>query len=188
MQACDACRRRKVKCDRTHPCLKCRVGLLRCTYHDNVKRQVTNVRIPANTRSPTSARSSSVRQDEAESVLQVIEDIRGQSEESSGNASFANPPRQRHSTARSVSPRDRLHSSQKSPRISSRMLRLHVKLFLKWMFPLWPIVRPDETLAACADVEALSAERYCFLLALCACNKHTTQSSSAKFCLRVRRC
>lgn len=31
--ACDACRRRKIRCDRTHPCEKCIEACLACTYH-----------------------------------------------------------------------------------------------------------------------------------------------------------
>lgn len=168
MQSCDNCRRRKVKCDRTQPCLKCRVGLLTCTYHDNVKRQVTNLRIPAAGRSPASVRSFSITQDDARSVLQAVEDVGGQSEVSSGHGSCASLPRHGHSMARSASPTARLKSADRSPRVSSRLLRLHVKLFLKWIFPLWPIVRPEETLAACSNVDLLSPERYCFLVALCA--------------------
>ncbi|KIW52499.1 hypothetical protein PV05_08131 [Exophiala xenobiotica] len=168
MQSCDTCRRRKIKCDRTQPCLKCRVGLLTCTYHDNIKRQVTNLRIPAAGRPPASVRSSPITQDDARSVQQAVEDVSGQSEVSSGTGSCTSLPRHGHSIARSASPTARLKSADRSSRVSSRLLRLHIKLFLKWIFPLWPIVRPQETLAACSNVELLSQERYCFLVALCA--------------------
>ena len=169
MQACDPCRRRKVKCDRAKPCLKCQVGLLTCTYHDNVKRQVTNRRIPAAGRSPASVRSPSITQDDARSVQQVNEDIGRQSEVSSGTstATCASLPRHGHNIARSASPAAGSNLSGRR-RISSRLLRLHVKLFLKWIYPLWPIVRPEETLAACSNVDSLSPRRYCFLVALCA--------------------
>ncbi|KAK0934354.1 hypothetical protein LTR29_014085 [Friedmanniomyces endolithicus] len=43
-QACDACRRRKLKCDRTLPkCGKCRTGLITCLYNDSVKRKMRTV-------------------------------------------------------------------------------------------------------------------------------------------------
>lgn len=36
------------------------------------------------------------------------------------------------------------------------------------MFPIWPVVRANETLADCSDPESLPLKRYCFLTALCA--------------------
>lgn len=51
---------------------------------------------------------------------------------------------------------------------SSRFLRRHVQSFLRHMFPIWPVVRANKTLANCSDPESLPLKGYCFLTALCA--------------------
>lgn len=38
-QACDNCRRRKIKCNRAHPCDKCQRLLLSCSYSDVLQRK-----------------------------------------------------------------------------------------------------------------------------------------------------
>lgn len=38
-QACDNCRRRKIKCNRAHPCDKCQRLLLSCSYCDVLQRK-----------------------------------------------------------------------------------------------------------------------------------------------------
>jgi hypothetical protein len=43
-QACDNCRRRKIKCDREYPCDKCRRLLLSCSYTDILQRKGPKLR------------------------------------------------------------------------------------------------------------------------------------------------
>lgn len=53
-------------------------------------------------------------------------------------------------------------------RLPSQFLRRHVQSFLRHMFPIWPVVRANKTLADCLDPDSLPLKRYCFLTALCA--------------------
>jgi len=46
------------------------------------------------------------------------------------------------------------------------------------MFPLWPILRPRDLLEACENVEILSPNKYCLLLALCAATNIQLKLSS----------
>lgn len=60
-QACDNCRRRKLKCNRSTPCDKCHNALLSCTYSDVLQRKGPKVRSlgALSTLRPSSSSSSS---------------------------------------------------------------------------------------------------------------------------------
>ena len=173
MQVCDPCRRRKVRCDRSQPCSKCRDGLLSCTYRDYVKRKTrsshTTVPQPSLSCSP---REPFIIRDDASSTLHAGRDPRVLSGFPTPIHSPASAPafygRSANESCSITTASTLSRSPPRSSRVSAQLLRMHVRLFLQWMFPIWPVVRPEKTLADCEDPESLTPKQYCLLVALCA--------------------
>jgi hypothetical protein len=161
MQACDACRNRKLKCDRSQPCARCRSGLLFCTYHYKPKRKGPGPgRIGPRTdlrwASPFPNASRASEGDVAS--MPTAPSDRFTSSPPASTAGHDPHPATSTRAAWSSAPR----------RLPSRFLRRHVQSFLRHMFPIWPVVRANKTLANCSDPESLPLKGYCFLTALCA--------------------
>ncbi|KAK1070757.1 hypothetical protein LTR74_003932 [Friedmanniomyces endolithicus] len=171
-QACDACRRRKLKCDRTLPkCGKCRTGLITCLYNDSVKRKMrtapsdlTRRQLHASSaQSPASPKSQRRRTAEQPS-------INATSEPPPASAQFGSPFTVSSSGQWQVGAgsRDAAIPPMQSHHVPGNLLRVHVHLFLRWMLPIWPVVRPATIWQYCTDHEILAPKSYCLLLALCA--------------------
>ncbi len=171
-QACDACRRRKLKCDRTLPkCGKCRTGLITCLYNDSVKRKMRTA--------PSDRTRRQLHASSAQSPASPTSQRRRTTEQPSINATSEPPP----ASAQFGSPftvsssgqwqvgagsRDAAIPPMQSHYVPGNLLRVHVHLFLRWMLPIWPVLRPANIWQYCTDHEILAPKSYCLLLALCA--------------------
>ncbi|PGH33181.1 hypothetical protein GX50_04023 [[Emmonsia] crescens] len=163
-QVCDNCRRRKLKCNRRYPCDRCRSALLRCAYTDVLQRKGPKFR----TFYPRSSASST-------------------GDESPSPSSFSTPPNSgdfdpslpHHPTPPFFLPGPMIScdvSSWKDPphlqlaptRLSPLVILAHVNVYLKYLFPIMPVFKPDKVLADSCEPERLSPQRYAFLVALCA--------------------
>lgn len=146
-QACDGCRRRKVRCDMEMPCRRCRLGHATCTYEDHVKRKTPGRRrtiAPLPAPSPLGLQSSPSQHGSASVV--VVSDHRSDHAPSPTFPTFLAsaqdsglqrpPPTARprgHSigtAAVAAAAPTGFSSIKPKNRISSLLLRLHVKLFV----------------------------------------------------------
>jgi hypothetical protein len=53
-------------------------------------------------------------------------------------------------------------------RLSSLVLLAHVNIYLKYLYPIMPVIRPDQVLNDCSEPEKLTPQRYAFIASLCA--------------------
>ncbi|OJD28438.1 hypothetical protein ACJ73_00153 [Blastomyces percursus] len=166
-QVCDNCRRRKLKCNRLYPCDRCQSALLRCAYTDVLQRKGPKFR----TVYPRSSASST-------------------GDQSPRSYSFPTPPNSALSgdfdcsLTPQFAPPFRLPGPmiyaddstwndtpqpQLAPtRLSSLVILAHVNVYLKYLFPIMPVLAPDQVLADSSEPERLSPQRYALLVALCA--------------------
>ncbi|KAL6238205.1 hypothetical protein BDW75DRAFT_41850 [Aspergillus navahoensis] len=192
-QACDNCRRRKIKCSRELPCDKCQRLLLSCSYSDVLRRKGPKFRTlyPLAPIHPLVARQrqtlqydpprySAEREWYAEPTSYPIDG-------SPTSPPFLDeqqylPPEHPESFGRLpppelVSSPDSLNSLSdsptaglfRSPRIlTAPVLLAHVNVYLKYMFPIMPVVQREELQQDCHHPERLTPQRYAFLASLCA--------------------
>ncbi|KAL5046790.1 hypothetical protein BDW71DRAFT_59358 [Aspergillus fruticulosus] len=192
-QACDNCRRRKIKCSRELPCDKCQRLLLSCSYSDVLRRKGPKFRTlyPLAPIHPLVARQrqtlqydpprySAEREWYAEPTGYPIDG-------SPTSPPFMEeqqylPPEYPESFGRLpppelVSSPDSLNSLSDSPTavlfhspriLTAPVLLAHVNVYLKYMFPIMPVVRKEELQQDCHHPERLTPQRYAFLASLCA--------------------
>ncbi|PYH34501.1 putative C6 transcription factor (AmyR) [Aspergillus neoniger CBS 115656] len=192
-QACDNCRRRKIKCSRELPCDKCRRLLLSCSYSDVLRRKGPKFRTlyPLAPIHPlVSRQQNSYQHNPSHNPLnkQWTTDGVGYPLSSPMSPSFtvADPQYLPHDAPEPFSqlPPPELVSSPDSTnslsdssmalvrpyarRLSAPVLLAHVNVYLKYLFPIMPVVRKEELQQDCHQPERLSPQRYVFLVALCA--------------------
>lgn len=175
-QACDNCRRRKIKCSRELPCDKCQRLLLSCSYSDVLRRKGPKFRTlyplaPVNqTRAPEACPEKDIPY-RFESPISPfhITDSQFASQDFSDAFSHLPPelvssPGSTDSTVESANGYALPHARRLSPQI----LLAHVNVYLKYLFPIMPVVRGEQLRQDCHQPTRLSAKRYAFLAALCA--------------------
>ncbi|KAJ5300169.1 amylase cluster transcriptional regulator AmyR [Penicillium antarcticum] len=191
-QACDNCRRRKIKCSRDLPCDKCQRLLLSCSYSDVLRRKGPKFRTSYTLAliHPVPARGDTATPYQVCSAADKFADQSGfriSSPTSSPLQSTMHPLRQIISPSRSQLPPSEQGSSPDSTdintvdssaygpiippriaRLSSHILLVHVNVYLKYLFPIMPVVRGDQLRHDCHQSELLLPQRYAFLAALCA--------------------
>ncbi|KAJ5317170.1 hypothetical protein PENANT_c029G11836 [Penicillium antarcticum] len=173
-QACDNCRRRKIKCSRELPCDKCQRLLLSCSYSDVLRRKGPKFRtlyplapvnqapevypekdIPYRFESPISpfniADSQFANQDFSDAFSHLPPEL-------------VSSPGSTDSTVESANGYARPHARRLSPQI----LLAHVNVYLKYLFPIMPVVRGDQLRQDSHQPTRLSPKRYAFLASLCA--------------------
>ncbi|EPS29018.1 hypothetical protein PDE_03964 [Penicillium oxalicum 114-2] len=191
-QACDNCRRRKIKCSRELPCDKCQRLLLSCSYSDVLRRKGPKFRTlyPLAPIHPLSARNDTSQE-------QLYTDQDSYPEGSYGLSSPASPAFVIPDAAQYVPPdlsdtlsqlpppelvsspdsTDSMNESIRGPsgqmlprprRLSPQILLAHVNVYLKYLFPIMPVVRGDQLRRDSQQPELLSPSRYAFLASLCA--------------------
>jgi len=133
-QACDACRKRKVRCDMEKPCGKCSFGQVTCTYNDQVKRKTPARRSTASRSSlpipQTSPMQYSSLPTMSESMIDQTVSPTLSTSVNSIHPWTPRPPVARLSTSASNISGVPFGLSKRPRRISSLLLRLHVKLFV----------------------------------------------------------
>jgi len=176
-QACDSCRRRKIRCDQLEPCAKCQSAGINCTYVEKVKRKTPVRRVTVSV-----IPSLSNYRDISAGPRPVVPSIAGLDPYSPAIAvSPLNTTWQDDQQVPATSDGLRSSTTLKSAepcRLAGSLLRMHVKLFLRWMFPLWPILSPNDLLEACNEVDILPPVKYCLLLSICAATNIQLKLSS----------
>lgn len=191
-QACDNCRRRKIKCSRELPCDKCQRLLLSCSYSDVLRRKgpkfrtlyplapihplasAGNRRVPENQYSCDNDNlgdaASNYRLSSPTSPAYAIPDPQYVPYDLSDTFSQVPPPDL-------VSSPDSTESSTESAnsyalpharRLSPQILLAHVNVYLKYLFPIMPVVHGDQLRHDSHQPERLSPQRYAFMASLCA--------------------
>lgn len=189
-QACDNCRKRKIKCSRELPCDKCQRLLLSCSYSDVLRRKGPKFRTlyPLAPIHPLSNRNESAREQQYADKDMFVDSSNyrfgSPASSSFGGEADAQFSQQDISDTLSQLPAPELVSSPDSTtstlesangqalpharRLSPQILLAHVNVYLKYLFPIMPIVRRDELCADSQHPERLSPRRYAFLASLCA--------------------
>lgn len=173
-QACDNCRRRKLKCNRHHPCDKCENALLYCLYTDILQRKGPKFRHYY----PRSSASSTA--EESHSPSSATFPTTPQSE-ASGDLEPRTGPTMTGSATSVVDPEEigfygsppgadnpGATSSPAVMRMSSVVAIAHVNIYMKYLYPIMPVVNSSQILEDAGQVNRLSAGRYAFLASLCA--------------------
>lgn len=70
--------------------------------------------------------------------------------------------------------------SQRPGRLPSIALLAHVNIHLKYLYPIMPVVSPEQVLHDSQDPLSLSPERYAFITALCAATHSQLELDEAK--------
>ncbi|OQE40933.1 hypothetical protein PENCOP_c005G08144 [Penicillium coprophilum] len=163
--ACDNCRRRKVRCNREQPCGKCREVSLNCRYTSVARRKGPKGR----TAPVLSALLSSTESTPLESTSTNTNDA------TLFPVSFLEdqllPPLPEYGSIDLNTiglPREITISPVVQQRMSTVLLQAHVKIFLKHLFPIMPVLDADLVTLDSLHPETLSSRRYALLLALCA--------------------
>lgn len=187
-RACDNCRRRKIKCSRELPCDKCQ-PLLLCSYSDNIRRKGPKFRNvyplapahPLSTQRETTQEqlypdhdnytdSSAYRISSPTSSAFPATDTKYGSHDIPDTLSQL-PPAELLSLPDSMEPMVESASGHTLPhpgRLSPQILLAHVNIYLKYLFPIMPVVRGEEVRLDSQQPEGLSSKRYAFLVSLCA--------------------
>ncbi|KAJ5105272.1 hypothetical protein NUU61_002619 [Penicillium alfredii] len=185
-QACDNCRRRKIKCSRELPCDKCQHLLLSCSYSDVLRRKGPKFRTlyPLAPIHPLSRRDAvpeqvhpdkditdppACRISSPTSPAFTVPDPQYSTPDLSETFSQLPPdlvssPDSTDSTVESTNGYALPHARRLSPQI----LLAHVNVYLKYLFPIMPVVRSEQLRLDSHQPGRLSARRYAFLASLCA--------------------
>ncbi|KAL3475635.1 fungal-specific transcription factor domain-containing protein [Aspergillus californicus] len=193
-QACDNCRRRKIKCSRELPCDKCQRLLLSCQYSDVLRRKGPKFRTlyPLAPIHPLVARQRQLLQCDPQGYS-VDREWFADPANYPLSGSPASPPFtmeepqyiapdfpdafSRLPPPELVSSPDSSNSFSDSPTavvlpspriLTPPVLLAHVNVYLKYMFPIMPVVRKEDLQQDCHHPERLSPQRYAFLASLCA--------------------
>ncbi|KAJ5832985.1 hypothetical protein N7474_001296 [Penicillium riverlandense] len=194
-QACDNCRRRKIKCNRGLPaCDKCQRLLLSCSYSDVLRRKGPKFRTlyPLAPVHPLSARHGTSRPPEQRlygtdndafpdqvstyglssptSPVFGVPDLKYSIPDGSDTFSQLPPPEFVSSpdSTDSTSGSANSHALPHARRLSPQILLAHVNVYLKYLFPIMPVVRSEQLQRDSHQPERLSPQRYAFLASLCA--------------------
>ena len=191
-QACDNCRKRKIKCSRELPCDKCKRLLLSCSYSDVLRRKGPKFRTvyPLAPLHPLASRNrdGSYDQHALPPDKDLVMDITGYQLSSPVSPAFPAldsqhsyhestesffqlpPPESISSPGSTVSPPDSV-SGRALPyarRLTPPILLAHVNVFLKYLFPIMPVVRKEQLQFDSFEPQRLSPQRYAFMASLCA--------------------
>lgn len=194
-QACDNCRRRKIKCNRGLPaCDKCQRLLLSCSYSDVLRRKGPKFRTlyPLAPVHPLSARHGTSWPPE-QRLYGTDNDAFPDQASAYGLSSPTSPvfgvPDQQYSipdgsdTYSQLPPPELVsspdstdstygsansHALPHARRLSPQILLAHVNVYLKYLFPIMPVVRSEQLQRDSHQPARLSAQRYAFLASLCA--------------------
>ncbi|KAF7131443.1 hypothetical protein CNMCM5793_004668 [Aspergillus hiratsukae] len=192
-QACDNCRRRKIKCSRELPCDKCSRLLLSCSYSDVLRRKGPKFRTlyPLAPIHPLISRPQDTLHYDARRTLDKeflpeaggypigatptsppfsVVDAQFNSQEFLDSFTRLAPPELVSSpdSTNSTTDSGTGQFSSFSRRLSSPVLLAHVNVYFKYLFPIMPVVRKEEIQNDCHQLERLSPRRYAFLASLCA--------------------
>ncbi|KAJ5894959.1 hypothetical protein N7495_006650 [Penicillium taxi] len=190
-QACDNCRRRKIKCSRELPCDKCQRLFLSCSYSDVLRRKGPKFRTlyPLAPGHPLATGNYSVIQpfcamqdgcsDAPYFGLNVpssptpppsdtsaqfpLYSICDDVPQSSHTESVSSPDSIDFSGASILSP-----TLPQAGRLSPEILLAHFNAHQRYLLPIMPVVYGERLHMDCQQPEWLSPQRYSFLASLCA--------------------
>ncbi|KAH8696584.1 hypothetical protein BGW36DRAFT_452294 [Talaromyces proteolyticus] len=166
-RACDNCRQRKIRCNRELPCDRCLDISLVCLYNDIARRKGPKGRkVPVLT-----SLCSTVKPDSSSTLTHDSQFIQNVSSEMSP-PSLASLDAGLCSAYYEVSLLlSEVFPAAPSPvprRISSLQLQAYVQVFMRYLYPIMPVVDKNALLLDCTNSEALETRRYALLVALSA--------------------
>lgn len=189
-QACDSCRFRKVKCDRSVPCRNCREASLECLYRHAVRRRgpkrgtgrrLTQLRqglsefdrdcfqvvfpAAAEERSPSECDEEKAVPPAEQSWLSAPQAPQAASAGVTdlAQSGFLAAPGMQHD-AITYNPSD-------LGRQFSVYLVAHIQVFLRHMFTIIPVLDVDELLRDAICIDEVPPSRYALILSLCAATR-----------------
>ncbi|KAG0157840.1 hypothetical protein PDIDSM_5351 [Penicillium digitatum] len=191
-QACDNCRRRKIKCSCQLPCDKCQRLLLSCSYSDVLRRKGPKYRIlyplpsihPLSSRKdppehvyPEDAGTGEIPDYHFNSPISpdfILTDSQSAGQDFSDT--FLHLPLPElvltpGSTDSAIEPAVGYSHGYARPaarRLSPQILLFYVNVYLKYLFPVMPVVSADQLRLDCNQPGQQSAQRYALLASLCA--------------------
>lgn len=171
--ACDCCRRRKVKCNRDHPCDKCLDNNLLCRYDFVYIRKGpkgTSARILSSLPSVLSPQhDAGARKEGIEKDFRSLysRDVLGISPSDSAYSNSSAPLTQEiDAVPGEYSPE--VIGEQRPIRVPSNVLLAHVNVFLKHLYPIMPVVEEESLRLDCSNPDTLPPAKYALLTSLCA--------------------
>ncbi|MBE3044736.1 Zn(II)2Cys6 transcription factor [Candidatus Bathyarchaeota archaeon] len=192
-QACDSCRFRKVKCDRSVPCRNCRDASLECQYRHCVRRRGpkrgSGRRLTQLRRGLSEFEKDqfhvicSPAVEEPSPVGAAHEVMISPPEEAWPSPSLARLPQlpvenittDVEDSGFLDAPSLPLDSLSYSPSEGSAQLSLylvaHIQVFLRYMFPTMPVIDGDAFLKDAVCINSLHPSRYALILSLCAATR-----------------
>lgn len=194
-QACDSCRRRKTKCNRSQPCEKCIEAFLSCTYNSLPKRKGPKGRTapvlsslpPATDRYRPLSSTSDPNQVAPAPTENFAGWVTGRDSTIPLPSASLHSQFESHSdtfdSLDSTSPVSSFDSPTGNPtffppgvrsipqqclRVPSQVLLDHVNIFLQNLFSIMPVFDPKRAQQDCMNSDNLSAQRYAFLTSISA--------------------
>ncbi|CAG8877047.1 unnamed protein product [Penicillium nalgiovense] len=157
-QACDNCRRRKIKCSRELPCDKCQRLLLSCSYSDVLRRKGPKFRTlyPLAPIHPFSSRQGPPETKYPRTPVPDFSDTFPHLPP----PDLVSSPGSTDSTVESAIGYSHGYARPVARRLSPQILLVHVNIYLKYLFPIMPVVRADQLRLDCHQPGQLSAQRW----------------------------
>ena len=183
-QACDSCRFRKIRCDRSTPCRNCRDTSLECRYTHTIRRR--------GPRRGVGRRLTQLKRGVSEPdglAFQIVRfnttcgEDQGQAQSQAEQCPSSLPPQMSeltddvatgvHDILTPAGPWDDALSfpAADPTRSLSRYLVAHIQTFLKHMFQTMPVIDGDALLRDAICIDEVPASRYALVLSLCAATR-----------------
>ncbi|KAH6982691.1 hypothetical protein EDB80DRAFT_251516 [Ilyonectria destructans] len=195
-QACDSCRFRKTKCDRGIPCAACTAASIRCQYAQTLRRRGPRGgkgrRLAQLRQGNTQLDKDAFDVSTPTTFSRFNDGSRSNSNKAKGGSGNSDegqptPPAEDHSIScpswskspGRISPQPKAYLSLPSsndptmdsvgntPQLYST-LAAHVQAFVKYVFPIMPVVNTDEILVDVFRLDELPPSRYALIMSLCA--------------------
>lgn len=157
-QACDGCRFRKTKCDRQHPCSTCIRASLKCQYLHTIRQKG-----PRRGQGRRLARLRAAPDGVAEADTFEISTLTMFSK-----AFDDRKPTDSKATEPVPRPLTGLSLSTEAAGQSCAVLAAHIQLFVKYLFPIMPVIDTGEILADVYRLDELAPSRYALIMSICA--------------------
>lgn len=189
-QACDSCRFRKVRCDRSVPCRNCREASLECQYRHAVRRRgpkrgtgrrLTQLRQGLSEFDrdcfqvvfPAAAEEQSPSECDEEAAVPAAGEswLSPQQAPQTSGAGVTDLTQSGFLAAPSLTHDPMPYNTPDLGRQFSLYLVAHIQVFLRHMFTIIPVLDGDELLRDAICIDEVPPPRYALILSLCAATR-----------------